>query len=262
MSSLYVVAHDIHYPKWSKPTYNAMLDFIARNRSKIKGFIFAGDAFDNEVISHHTKGKPLYRVRGGYMEDRKGFDKNILQPTEAVLPKDCEKVFIKGNHERFEDDFIEEHPELEGTVSHVDGLQLVEKGWKIIPLGHAYKIGKLTVIHGEVLTGIGNQASTFPAKKAVDIYGTSVLAGHTHAPQSYTKISPVNDTDKFMAWIAPVLCTTNPSYLRNRPTAWLNGFTIVELRSDGAFNVYPVIVIKGTFSFGGEEYGTKNRVRR
>lgn len=255
MSSLYVVAHDVHYPKWHKPTFLAMLDFIKKNRQKIDGFVFAGDAFDNEVISHHTKGKPLYRVRGGYAKDRAGFEKDVLTPVEKELKPKCRKVFIKGNHERFEDDFIEEHPELEGIVSHIEGLKLAERGWEIIPLGHSIQLGKLTVIHGEVLTGIGNQAGNTPAKKALDIYGTSVLAGHTHAPQSFTKVSPVDKTGKYMAWIAPILGDVNPNYLRNRPTAWVHGFTVVEVRSGGNFNVYPIIIIGGRFSFGGEEYG-------
>jgi len=257
MSDLYVVAHDLHYPKWHRPTFNAMLDFIRKNRSKIKGFVFAGDAFDNEVISHHTKGKPLYRVRGGYMKDRTGFETDVLTPVEEALAKDVKKVFIKGNHERFEDDFIEEHPELEGTVNHIDGLHLRERGWQIVELGHSFRIGKLCVIHGEVLSGIGNQAGVFPAKKAIEIYGDNVLAGHTHAPQSFTKISPVDHRRKFMAWIAPILGSVNPNYLRNRPTAWLNGFTVVELRKGGLFNLYPIIVIEGEFSFGGVEYKGK-----
>jgi hypothetical protein len=35
---------------------------------------------------------------------------------------------------------------------------------------------------------------------------------------------------------------THPDYLRNRPTAWLNGFSIVELyTANGFFNLYPVV---------------------
>ena len=140
-------------------------------------------------------------------------------------------------------------------IERVDSLKLEERGWKIVPLGHSFKLGELNVIHGEILTGIGNQAGAFPAKKAIDIYSSNVLAGHTHAAQSFTKISPVEVKKKYMAWIAPILGACNPSYLRNRPTAWLNGFTIVELRDKGLFNLYPVIVVDGKFSYGGKQYG-------
>jgi hypothetical protein len=113
----------------------------------------------------------------------------------------------------------------------------------------------LNIIHGEIVSGVGNQVSGQPAKKALEIYGSNVLLGHTHAPQSFAKISPVEAKKKYMAWVAPVLCTTNPAYLRNRPTAWINGFTIVELHSNGTFNLFPIIVIDGKFSYGGKEYG-------
>src|SRR5690348_16760821 len=123
MSQLWIGAFDLHYPKYDKKTFNAMLAFIRAYRGKITGFIFGGDQFDNEVISHHTKGKPLYRVPGGFKRDEEGFERDILTPVERTLPRDCEKVWIKGNHERFEDDFIEEHPELQGALDHARGLR-------------------------------------------------------------------------------------------------------------------------------------------
>lgn len=253
-SAIYVVLHDIHFPKTNWPTLNAALDFIKHNN--IAGITLGGDQLDFECLSHHTKGKGLYRAPGQYMRDVMGFDKEVLTKLEAAAPK-AKKVWHIGNHERFEQDFIECNPELQDTVDHTKLLNLVKRGWEIIPLGHASKLGKLNVIHGEILTGIGNQAGMYPSRKAVELYGGSVLAGHTHAPQSFSKISPVERTQKHMGWIAPCVCDVNPSYLRNRPTAWLNGLTIVEVSAKGAFNVYPVIVTDGKFSFGGKTYGEK-----
>lgn len=251
----WVVVHDLHFPLYHKPTWNAITDFIQEN--EIAGFIFAGDIFDNLEISHHTAGKPLFRETGAYERNTRNFDENILKPLEALLGV-AEKVYIIGNHERFEQDLVEAHPEFQGTVEHEKLLNLKARGWEIIPLGHARKIGKLAVIHGEVLTGIGNQAGLYPSKKAVEVYAGNVLAGHTHSPQSYTRISPVDAGDTWMGWIAPVACETNPAYLRNRPKAWLNGTTIVEVRTDGNFNLYPVILDKkGLFSYGGKLYGAK-----
>lgn len=247
----YVVAHDLHYPAHSKKTWDAMMEFI--KHVKPTGFIFGGDQFDNVEISHHTKGKPFYRERASFKRNTTGFTREILEPLERSLG-DAERVWIIGNHDDWEHQLIEEQPELEGLVERPEALGLAERGWKIVPLGHSYKLGELNVIHGEILTGIGNQAGAYPAKKAIDLYGGNVLAGHTHAPQSYAKISPVEIKKKYMAWIAPILGATNPSYLRNRPTAWLNGFTIVEVREKGLFNLYPVVVIDGVFSYGGKEY--------
>lgn len=247
----YIVAHDLHYPAYSEKTWNAMMEFI--KYVKPQGFVFGGDEFDNTEISHHTKGKPFYRERASFKRNTTGFTQEILEPLEQSLGN-AEKIWIIGNHDDWEHQLIEEQPELEGVIERVDALGLEKRGWKIVPLGHSYKLGELNIIHGEILTGIGNQAGAFPAKKAIELYAGNVLAGHTHAAQSFSKVSPVEVKKKYMAWIAPILGATNPAYLRNRPTAWLNGFTIVELREKGLFNLYPVVVIDGVFSFGGREY--------
>ncbi len=42
----------------------------------------------------------------------------------------------------------------------------------------------------------------------------------------------------------------NPAYLKNKPSNWINGFSIIELMPGGTFNVYPVVVTKGKFSSG------------
>jgi len=251
-SKTYVCLYDIHYPKYDKPTFNAAMDFIRSNR--IAGLLLGGDQLDNAEISHHNKNKPLYRERASYKRNSEGFDNDILKPLEQAIGR-AEKIWIIGNHCDWERQFIEENPEFEGVLERTESLRLGERGWKIVPLGHSYKIGELNVIHGEILTGIGNQAGQYPAKKALEIYGSNVLAGHTHAPQSFAKISPVEVKKKYMAWISPIVGSVNPEYLRNRPTAWLNGFTIVELREKGLFNCYPIVVIDGKFSYGGKEYG-------
>ena len=248
-----VVVYDTHYPVWHKPTWNVIFDYLKQNPPS--EFIFGGDQFHFDCISHHTDGMPLYRTRRAYQNEIEGFEKDVLIPLEKLLPKNCKKIWIIGNHERFEQDLIERHPELDGAIDHVRLLRLIEREWIIIPLAHAYKLGKLNVIHGEVLSGIGNQCGLFPAKKAVELYAGNVLAGHTHAPQTYTKVSPVEQSNKWQGWIAPIAGAVNPSYLRNRPTGWLNGFVIVDVFANGQFNLFPIIVINGRAAYGGKVYG-------
>lgn len=249
----WMVIHDLHYPKIHQPTFNAALHFMREN--KVSGFVFGGDQFDNEEISHHNAKKPKFKPRASYRNNEHGFKHDVFVPLMRVIPRGVPRVWIIGNHDRFEYDLVEAQPELEGTVERVRTLELERYGWKIIELGHAFKIGKLNVIHGEILSAPGIGMGIYPARKAVELYGASVLAGHTHAPQSFAKISPVEHTQKHMAWIAPCCCTINPDYLQNRPTAWLNGITIVEEMQGGMFNVYPCIVTNGRFAFGGKIYG-------
>lgn len=232
-----------------------MLDFISKNNKKIAGFYFGGDQLDNEELSHHNSKKPLYKPAGSYRRNTTGFDASILTPIENILGPETQRIWQIGNHDDWEYQFVESHPELLGTIERPGLLKLEERGWHIVPCGSGFKVGKLTFIHGETLSGIGNQASGYHAKKAVETYCGSVVYGHMHSPQSYTKVLPHHQTDKWQAHCAPILGATNPTYLRNRPTAWLNGFIIVEFQENGNFNIYSVVVTNGRFSFGGVVYG-------
>lgn len=252
-SKTHVALFDYHYPKIDRPSHEAVKEFLAE--VPVASLTFGGDQFDFECISHHTKGKGLYRLPGAYRREIEGFDRDVLTPIEQLLPKGAMRRWHIGNHERFEQDLIEEQPELEGTVDHARLLRLRERGWEVIPLGHSSKIGKLHIIHGETLTGIGNQAGIYPSRKAVDLYGANILAGHTHSPQVFTRIAPVEKVQKHQGTIAPILGRVNPGYLRNRPTAWLNGFVVIEVFNDGIFNVIPLIITDGKFAYGGRVYG-------
>jgi Calcineurin-like phosphoesterase len=247
-----VAVFDLHYPKYDKDTWDITLQYVVDEQPEV--FIFGGDQFHFDCISHHTKHTPIFRTRRSYMNDIEGFNERCLIPLERVLPKNCEKIWIIGNHEDWEQDLINEQPELEGAIGHTRLLRLEERGWTIIPLGHAYRLGKLNVIHGEILTGIGNQAGMFPSKKAIELYAGNVLAGHTHAPQTFTKISPVNARNKWQAHISPIAGDANPEYLRNRPTAWLNGFNRIDVMADGGFNYYPLLVVNGRLAWNGKVY--------
>lgn len=255
---IYVACYDLHYPSVNWPTFNCMLSYIQQNN--IDGFIFGGDQFDNQCISKHTKNKPIYRVKGAYRHDEEGFREKVFNPLADVFTENTnpiERVWIVGNHDDWEFQYVEENPEFEGLVDRVTSLKLVEQGWKVVPRGHEFRLGKLSVIHGEVLTGIGNQGGNYPARKAVELYASNVLAGHTHAPQSFTRVSPVRQVQKWMGHIAPIVGDRNPQYLQNRPTAWLNGFVIIEVYDNGQFNLFPVIVTNGVCSYGGKIYRAK-----
>lgn len=255
-AGLWLADFDKHSPHVDWPTHNAIMDFVKRG-PKLRGYIFGGDQNDNGEISHHNKSKILFRSPGAYARNTKLFDEKILTPLERALPKDARKIWIEGNHDDWENQLVQEQPELLGTVERRIRLNLDNRGWLFVPTGHIFNLGKLKVIHGETLTGLGNQAAANHAIRAVLAYGSSVLYGHIHAPQSASRIAPFGQKDKHMGWCSPISGKTNPHYLRNKPTAWVSGFTLIEVREDGTFNVYPVVVTRGLFSFGGITYGKK-----
>ena len=243
---LWVCWFDLHSPKIHKPTYDAAMDFI--KHVPVRGFIFGGDQNDNSEISHHNHGKILFREPGAYKRNTEKI-RTVLTEIEAALPADAVRVWIKGNHDDWERQLVETHPELQGTVERDKLLDLTGRGWKVIETGQEYALGKLSVIHGETLAGANH------ARKAVEVYGSSVLYGHFHGPQSYARVSPFRQKHKHMGYCSPILGETNPHYLRNKPTNWVNGITLVEMQADGNFNVISLNIINGKFRYGGVQYG-------
>ena len=248
-SSLAVCVYDLHHPEVDEATWQCILDFLKHN--KVDTFIWGGDALDFGTISHHNDKLPGNKRKGGLKADLDSFRNQRLMAVEKLLPKKCKRVFITGNHERFIDDLCSEKmPELEGMINVTEYLNLKSLGYKVIPLAGSYRLGELLIIHGDVISGGAN-----PAKKALEVFKENVLLGHFHSPSSFSSSSPVDSTAKYAAWVSPCAGSTAPKYMRGRANSWINGFTVVETREDGMFNVYPIVVVKGRFSFGGIQYG-------
>ncbi len=245
-SDLWLSCFDLHYPDVHWPTFRAMLSFMKRNR--VRGFVFGGDQFNNECISHHTKGKPEFRPTGQFVMDEAAFDQQILKPiTKELYPED-EMVWIVGNHDYWEQEYEQANPELQGRLQRPRNLELEERGWKVIPLGGVYRHGKMGWIHGEAIGGMHH------AKKAVETYCTNLNYGHLHSLQTYTKILSTDFKQKWVAQCNPIVGNVNPRYLEGRPNAWVNGFTVTEFYRGGLFNNYPIVVNEGVCSYGGKLY--------
>jgi hypothetical protein len=187
---LWVCLYDIHFPQYDKKTFRAVLSFLRKN--EVHGLLLGGDALDLGCVSHWNKDLPGTKPKGELKSDLDGFDKEILQPIEALLPRGCKKVFLTGNHERFlELDISESMPELDGMLDYKLYLRLAERGFKVVPWGGDYQIGELLCIHGEVVGSGGGNAD----KKAVEIYcqiflwatGTSCRQARNAAPPTQRK---------------------------------------------------------------------------
>jgi hypothetical protein len=244
-SRLYVGIFDAHCPKIHIPTRDACFDFISKN--KIAGIVLGGDQLDNEAISHHNKGKISVEASGSVINDFKFCDRELLSPLERLAPK-ADKTWIDGNHSDWIYQYLEEHPQMKGAIEPDKALRLKERGWRYLRCGSIFKVGKLNWIHGETLTG------RYHAQTAVDRYCSNVVYGHFHTVQTAIKILPQDANQRWGAWSMPAMCQLNPTYLRNKPTCWVNGFCLVEYFEGGLFNVNQIIVNKGKFSHGGRIY--------
>jgi hypothetical protein len=244
-----VSIYDAHCPHVDWPTWNAILDFTGRNRVDL--LLWGGDNLDCGPISRHNKNKPLHKPRGQMKRDLDTFKEKMLDPIEALLPKDAKKVWLTGNHEDWLYQMIEEQPELEGLLDFAEYLKLTERGYEVKEQGGHYKHGHLKYIHGDVLSG----GQTAP-RKALDLFVESLVFGHFHAFASATKMLPQSAKYRWQSWATGCVGKLNASYLKNKPTGWMNGFNITEFYGrSGHFNHFPVTVFNGRFAYGGKLYG-------
>jgi len=235
-----ICVFDLHYPNHDKILFDNILKVAKDIKSDI--FLFGGDNMDMLPVNPHIAKKngirpiEFKRLKGEY----DSFQTEILNRINVE-----NKIWLYGNHEDWIEQGIDTDPQrLEGMIEVEHNLDLSE--WVKIPVNKYYKIGKLYFTHGQYT----NDAV---AKKTVTAYEKSVIFGHSHGFQVYTKNSPV-DQEPHAAYQCPCACLKNPDYQRNRPSNWVNGFGVFYIANNGYFNFYPAISIKGKFIFNGKQY--------
>ena len=220
---------DLHHPGHDKKLWRNILRFTEDFDPDV--WVFGGDNEDLEVISHWVGNRRL-RVEG------KRFNRDVLDPLDAVLRDDTRRIFHLGNHEDWVRQYIEEHPEMEGLIELEEHLHL--ENWEVYEYGEVSHEGKLHFMHGEYIN-IHN------AYRTAQVYGRNIMYGHGHTFQAHTVTAPL-DVHSHMAMQVPCACSINPHYRRNRPNQWVTGFSVFYVRPDGSFNAYPVIAVDGVFT--------------
>ena len=175
-------------------------------------------------------------------KDFAGFQKDILDTIEAILPKSCKKYFMIGNHEYWIDRLIEDNPQMEGMFELANNIKLGD--YKVIPFNEILKIGEMSFIHG-IYT------NKYHAEKNSRIYQKMLFYGHLHTNQVYTSIAPTTSLPKQSVGVG-CLCNKNPEYMRNKPNDWLHQFLIWYMFNDGTFVYQTPIIIHGKTVINGK----------
>jgi hypothetical protein len=237
----WVVLNDLQVPFQDKPVLNLVLDFIDDLRPY--GVILAGDVNDCYELSV--------------------FDKNPLKKwTLAREIKECGdvmkrlskhatvKVWEEGNHEDRLRRALWSNPEF-ASLKELQFRQLFhldDYGFKHLPYGDVYNIGKLSTTHGDIV----RKHSGASAKAHFEKIGGSVLHGHTHRLGSYYR---TNSKGTHVSYENGCLCRLDPEYIRHPD--WQQGFSVVHVEPrSGLFNVQQIPILnRRTFFYGGERIG-------
>lgn len=243
-----LILPDIHYPHHDKKC----IDIITQVAQSLKPdyLVYLGDGINADGISKYTHKK----MEKGIIEASKEIEGFVSEIHTQLSPHIKEQIFYTGgNHcfQRIEDllNKLEEKDEEPEVIKFYEDLLSFKKRMpevKFCKWNEAIKIGKLYFTHGTY----HNDAH---AKKHALAFGASVVYGHLHSVTAYTATSRSSGQSN-RATSLGCLCNLNPTYLKNRPTGWSQGFGVVYFHDNGDFNLYPVDIIKGKCIFNGVLY--------
>lgn len=223
---------------------NATLHFLSDFKPDV--LIWGGDILDCGGISHHNKGNRR-AVEGLRLAEDAKVAASFVRSVRSTLAKGAREILIKGNHERFLEDLIDDFPALEGVLE-LEALLPLE-GVKVLPVGSSFRLGKIRFLHGDQIGG-----GMYPSRKAVDEYNEPIRFGHFHTYQVFTKNSPVDLRQVRNGIAVPALCKRDPAYGGGAANRWAQGFLWGYLHEDGTFNDYVSIIVNGRFSANGRTY--------
>jgi predicted MPP superfamily phosphohydrolase len=207
-----------------------------------KIIVLGGDFMEMGALSHWLKDKRRLMEGRRYNKDI-ALANRELDEIQELCP-DSQIDFIMGNHEDWLYQYLERHPEMEGTIDLVKDLRFEERGIRFTPLNEVLTIGHMNYIHGWYV-------NMYHAKRTLQRMGDNVMYGHMHHYQ--VDSLRLRAKNRWYVGIAcGCLCDLNPYYKRNRPNDWTHGLGYVEYREDGTFTPYHINIINGELSYGGE----------
>ena len=218
------------------PLYNFTEDF------KPHRTVFMGDMIDPRAISHWVKNKNDVKAQneGNFLSDAR-FCRGFIDRTRGSEEND----WIIGNHEFWLELAERQDPYYEGMFNLRVHLDIDD--FNFVPFNGYTQVGKLRAIHGWY-------HNMHHAKKTVEAAERSIIYGHVHDQQVYTKVNML-ENEIHQAFCIGCLCKLNPSYNPNKPNKWVNGFAYAYVcRQTGNFNLYMVTIINDSFYVNGKYY--------
>ena len=243
-----IVTPDKHFPIHDKKAINVVCQAI--EIVKPTTYIDLGDTGEWEYFStHYWKGrnaKPMEDLIPLLDKDVKAVNKGMDIIDKSLDKVGCkERHFVQGNHEVWLDKFVIRYPYLEQYKTE-NALRLKERGYEYHPYNKKdnLKIGKLNFTHGKFV-------SKYHSFKHLDVYGESIMYGHTHDLQRHTK---TNRGGTISAWSLGCLkdIEADEDWLGGRLTNWNHAFAIVNFFKNGNFNVEVVEIINGKTTLWGQ----------
>lgn len=233
-----VVLPDPHVPKQDPRTDAAVRSYITDNAWA--EWVCLGDLNDFDAINYHTRSQ-IRKIYGKTI--RRQYDaSNDYLDLHAAAVNGAKMTLIEGNHDFWIERYIDEFPQLEGSLEVSTELRLEERGINWVrswSKGATHRIGHATFIHGEY-------TNKYHAAKTVQAYGTNVIYGHAHDVQSHA-VERKGDNATVMGQSLGCLCLYDQDYMRNKPNRWQQAFGVYYFLPNGYFTQYVVRIFDHQF---------------
>lgn len=204
-----------------------------------------GDLASWGVISRFNKSK-FRHLEGRRIREELDFINERLDEVEDFSPQ---HILLEGNHDRWMEEYVDEHPEIEGMVEYENTL-VNERDIKYLPMDEQpFWLYGNAFLHGWFS---GKNAP----KKHLDIIDTNLFHGHVHKLGVEYKVSMSRGV--LQAWSIPCLTDVRPSYNRAKPTDHMQGFMILYIDPETfSISPYPVLIQNGYFLCGVNKFTQK-----
>lgn len=231
-----LVLSDIHIPYHSIEALTAAFNFAKKENPDT--ILLNGDTIDFFQLSRFVK-DPKAR---SFAFELNAF-RQFFEALDKAFPK-AKKIFKLGNHEeRYNHYLYMKAGELDG----VEEFKLEEiikaraEGIEVVGEKRIIKAGDLNIIHGHEFGG-----SVFsPVNIARGLFlkaKVSAMQGHNHQTSEHTE-SDMNQRIT-TTWSLGCLCELHPAYLPINK--WNHGFAMVDIGTDGTFEVRNKRIHKGS----------------
>lgn len=221
------VGYVVDTPTYSIACWDVVMQALHHLRKRLTHVVILGDFGNWEPLSHWTS----LRADQGFVEEDVALANARLDEIEAVTKRNGINVaFCEGNHEAWASQFESKYPELRDTINLRRRLRFRQRGWTWVPENHFYALGLCHFTHGH-LRGVRSPADM------VRRQGASVIYGHTH---QYATASVRTLAGEYAAWTMGCIASIDPPppYARGeQPDSWVHGFGLVQVRSNGRFQV-------------------------
>jgi UDP-2,3-diacylglucosamine pyrophosphatase LpxH len=236
-----IIIPDAHLDGKALPKpYRAVKNYIAETGAD--EVILLGDFADIAALSAWDMDKKRLMEGRRYKEEIKQLNDEL----DFLQSKSDNVVYLEGNHEDRINRYLDKNPEFEGMIELPEVLDLDVRGIKFIKMNDLYKSGRMYFTHGMWTT-------KYHANKHLVSLGCNITYGHTHRAQTDTMTMAKQKPHQ--AFGLGCLCDTQASYLRNRPSSWINQFAVMYSDTKtGNFTLQPINVVGNQFILDGVKY--------